>query len=143
MNSVTEQTVFVGWGGDFDGVLLKVTKVLPSGDVVGKSVGLVVGSEVKPLENYTPFLLKWKPWSPEVRAYLPQLSAGLWKSGDQTFKVQEDFTAALAKAEPVEEEDDTIQTYVCHECCRSTNQSDSEREKYDPLCKRCWEACPE
>ena len=37
------------------------------------------------------------------------------------------------------DDDDTIQTYVCYECCRYTNQSDKEREMYDPLCKRCYD----
>ena len=37
-------------------------------------------------------------------------------------------------------DDDQIQTYVCYDCCRYTNQTPEEREMYDPLCKRCYEA---
>jgi hypothetical protein len=35
--------------------------------------------------------------------------------------------------------EDTTQSYICYDCCLATNQTKEEREKYDPLCKECFE----
>ena len=58
---------------------------------------------------------------------------------------QEGFTPRLFWLGPfgytecfLKEEDD-VETYVCYDCCRYTNQTRAEREQYDPLCKKCYE----
>ena len=38
-----------------------------------------------------------------------------------------------------QEENSDVESYACYNCCRYTNQSKIEREKYDPLCKSCYE----
>ena len=41
--------------------------------------------------------------------------------------------------EEYQEENSDVESYVCYDCCRYTNQSKIEREKYDPVCKSCYE----
>ena len=35
--------------------------------------------------------------------------------------------------------EEEAQSYICHKCCRSDIQTEAEREKYDPLCQKCYE----
>ena len=46
--------------------------------------------------------------------------------------------AEQSLAESVEQTEETIESFVCYDCCLFTNQSPEERKKYDPLCEQCW-----
>ena len=35
--------------------------------------------------------------------------------------------------------EEEAQTYICHKCCRTDIQTEEERQKYDPLCQKCYE----